>query len=111
MLKELIKNIMNQMDGERNKKVEKELKELEKWVSRLEEVTGNNYDVYCSDKFLMLPTELLKLGLFDINDKCSLENIKLRKEINQLKQKNKQLEELVTNLLLKLNKFEEVEII
>lgn len=111
MLKELIKNIMNQMDGERNKKVEKELKELEKWVSRLEEVTGNNYDVYCSDKYLMLPTELLKLGLFDINDKCSLENIKLRKEINQLKQKNKQLEELVTNLLLKLNKFEEVEII
>lgn len=67
--------------------MEKELKELEKWVSRLEEVTGNNYDVYCSDKFLMLPTELLKLGLFDINDKCSLENIKLRKEINQLKQK------------------------
>lgn len=59
----------------------------------------------------MLPTELLKLGLFDINDKCSLENIKLRKEINQLKQKNKQLEELVTNLLFKLEKREVIEVL
>ncbi len=91
--------------------MEKELKELEKWVSRLEEVTGNTYDVYCSDKYLMLPTELLKLGLFDTHDKCLLENIKLRKEINQLKQKNKQLEELVTNLLFKLEKREVIEVL
>lgn len=111
MLKGQIKLIMNQIIGERTKKVEKELKELEKWVSRLEEVTGSNYDVYCSDRYLMLPTELLKLGLFDIHDKYSLENIKLRKEINQLKQKNKQLEELVTNLLFKLEKRELIEVI
>lgn len=90
--------------------MEKELKELEKRVSRLEKVTGNTYDFYCSNQYLMLPVELLKLGVFNYDDKHSLENIKLHEELKKEKLKNKQLEELATNLLLKLNN-KEVEII
>lgn len=90
--------------------MEKELKELERRVSRLENVTGNTYDFYCSNQYLMLPIELLKLGVFNYDDKHPLENIKLHEELKKEKLKNKQLEELATNLLLKLNN-KEVEII
>lgn len=91
--------------------MEKGLKELEKRVSRLENVTGNTYDFYCSNKYLMLPIELLKLGVFNYDDKYLLENIKLHEELNKLKQKNKQLEELVTNLLFKLENKEVIDVI
>ncbi len=91
--------------------MEKGLKELEKRVSRLENVTGNTYDFYCSNRYLMLPVELLKLGVFNYDDNHLLENIELHKEINKLKQKNKQLEELVTNLLFKLENKEVIDVI
>lgn len=91
--------------------MEKELKELEKRVSRLEKVTGNTYDFYCSNRYLMLPVGLLKLGVFNYDDNHLLENIELHKEINKLKQKNKQLEELVTNLLFKLENKEVIDVI
>ena len=48
--------------------MEKELKELERRVSRLENVTGNTYDFYCSNQYLMLPIELLKLGVFNYDE-------------------------------------------
>ena len=73
--------------------MEKELKELERRVSRLENVTGNTYDFYCSNQYLMLPIELLKLGVFNyagINTKR--ERAKARsffKKINYLKKHNK----------------------
>lgn len=91
--------------------MEKGLKELEKRVSRLENVTGNTYDFYCSNRYLMLPVGLLKLGVFNYDDNHLLENIELHKEINKLKQKNKQLEELVTNLLFKLENKEAIDVI
>ena len=59
----------------------------------------------------MLPVELLKLGVFNYDDNHLLENIELHKEINKLKQKNKQLEELVTNLLFKLENKEVIDVI
>ena len=88
--------------------MEKELKELEKRVSRLEEITGNNYNVYMTKNSVRLPIELVKL-VFSNTD-TALENIKLHEELKKEKLKNKQLEELATNLLLKLNN-KEVEII
>ena len=88
--------------------MEKDLKELEKRVSRLEEVTGNTYDVYVSKGFIRIPIELIKL-VFS-NDDTTLENLKLQEELRKEKLKNKQLEELATNLLLKQNN-KEVEII
>ncbi len=88
--------------------MEKNLKELEKRVSRLEEVTGNTYDVYVSKDFIRIPIELVKM-VFS-NDDTTLENLKLQEELRKEKLKNKQLEELATNLLLKLNN-KEVEII
>lgn len=88
--------------------MEKELKELEKRVSRLEEITGNTYNVYMTKNSVRLPIELVKL-VFSNTD-TALENIKLHEELRKEKLKNKQLEELATNLLLKLNN-KEVEII
>ena len=88
--------------------MEKELKELEKRVSRLEEITGNTYNVYMTKNSIRLPIELVKL-VFSNTD-TALENIKLHEELKKEKLKNKQLEELATNLLLKLNN-KEVEII
>lgn len=88
--------------------METELKELEKRVSRLEEITGNTYNVYMTKKSVRLPIELVKL-VFSNTD-TALENIKLHEELRKEKLKNKQLEELATNLLLKLNN-KEVEII
>lgn len=88
--------------------MEKELKELEKRVSRLEEITGNTYNVYMTKNSVRLPIELVKL-VFSNTDTV-LENIKLHEELRKEKLKNKQLEELATNLLLKLNN-KEVEII
>ena len=88
--------------------MEKELKELEKRVSRLEEITGNTYNVYMTKNSVRLPIELVKL-VFSNTD-TALENIKLHEKIKKEKLKNKQLEELATNLLLKLNN-KEVEII
>ncbi len=88
--------------------MEKELKELEKRVSRLEEITGNTYNVYMTKNSVRLPIELVKL-VFSNTD-TALENIKLHEELKKEKLKNKQLEELATNLLLKLNN-KEVEII
>lgn len=88
--------------------MEKDLKELEKRFSRLEEVTGNTYNVYVSKRFIRIPIELVKLVL--LNDDTTLENIKLQEELRKEKLKNKQLEELATNLLLKQNN-KEVEII
>lgn len=89
--------------------MEKEIKELEKRVSRLEELTGKTYDIYLSDRFIRLPLDLVKFIIPNSNE--TLETIKLRDELSKERLKNKQLEELVTNLLLKLNKVEEVEII
>lgn len=88
--------------------MEKDLEELEKRVSRLEEKTGNTYDVYVNKGFIRIPIELVKL-VFSNTD-TTLENIKLQEELRKEKLKNKQLEELATNLLLKLNN-KEVEII
>lgn len=88
--------------------MEKELKELEKRVSRLEEITGNTYNVYMTKNSVRLPIELVKL-VFSNTD-TALENIKLHEELRKEKLKNKQLEELATNLLLKLNN-KEIEII
>lgn len=88
--------------------METELKELEKRVSRLEEITGNIYNVYMTKNSVRLPIELVKL-VFSNTD-TALENIKLHEELRKEKLKNKQLEELATNLLLKLNN-KEVEII
>lgn len=88
--------------------MEKEIKELEKRVSRLEEITGNTYNVYMTKNSVRLPIELVKL-VFSNTD-TALENIKLHEELKKEKLKNKQLEELATNLLLKLNN-KEVEII
>ena len=88
--------------------MEKELKELEKRVSRLEEITGNTYNVYMTKNSVRLPIELVKL-VFSNTD-TALENIKLHEELRKERLKNKQLEELATNLLLKLNN-KEVEII
>ena len=88
--------------------MEKEIKELEKRVSRLEEITGNTYNVYMTKNSVRLPIELVKL-VFSNTD-TALENIKLHEELRKEKLKNKQLEELATNLLLKLNN-KEVEII
>ena len=88
--------------------MEKELKELEKRVSRLEEITGNTYNVYMTKNSVRLPIELVKL-VFSNTDTAFV-NIKLHEELNKEKLKNKQLEELATNLLLKLNN-KEVEII
>lgn len=88
--------------------METELKELEKRVSRLEEITGNTYNVYMTKSSVRLPIELVKL-VFSNTD-TALENIKLHEELRKEKLKNKQLEELATNLLLKLNN-KEVEII
>ena len=88
--------------------MEIELKELEKRVSRLEEITGNTYNVYMTKNSVRLPIELVKL-VFSNTD-TALENIKLHEELRKEKLKNKQLEELATNLLLKLNN-KEVEII
>lgn len=88
--------------------MEKELKELERRVSRLEEITGNTYNVYMTKNSVRLPIELVKL-VFSNTD-TALENIKLHEELRKEKLKNKQLEELATNLLLKLNN-KEVEII
>lgn len=89
--------------------MEKEIKELEKRVSRLEEATGKTYDVLMTKRSVRLPIELVKL-VFSNTD-TALENIKLHEELRKEQLKNKQLEELATNLLLKLNKVEEVEII
>ena len=88
--------------------METELKELEKSVSSLEEITGNTYNVYMTKNSVRLPIELVKL-VFSNTD-TALENIKLHEELRKEKLKNKQLEELATNLLLKLNN-KEVEII
>ena len=88
--------------------MEKEIKELEKRVSKLEKLTGNTYNVYMTKEFIRLPIELVKL-VFSNTD-TALENIKLHEELKKEKLKNKQLEELATNLLLKLNN-KEVEII
>ena len=88
--------------------MEKELKKLKKMVSRLEEITGNTYNVYMTKNSVRLPIELVKL-VFSNTD-TALENIKLHEELKKEKLKNKQLEELATNLLLKLNN-KEVEII
>ena len=88
--------------------MEEEKKELEKRVSRLEEITGNTYNVYMTKNSVRLPIELVKL-VFSNTD-TALENIKLHEELKKEKLKNKQLEELATNLLLKLNN-KEVEII
>ena len=53
--------------------METELKELEKRVSRLEEITGNTYNVYMTKEFIRLPIELVKL-VFSNTDTV-LENI------------------------------------
>lgn len=88
--------------------MEKDLEELEKRVSRLEEEKGNTYDVYVSKGFIRIPIELVKL-VFSNTD-TALENIKLQEDLRKEKLKNKQLEELATNLLLKQNN-KEIEII
>lgn len=89
--------------------MEREIKELEQRVSRLEELTGKTYDIYLSDRFIRLPLDLVKFVIPNSNE--TLETIKLRDELRKEKLKNKQFEELSTNLLLKLNNVEEVEII
>lgn len=88
--------------------MEKEIKELEKRVSKLEKLTGNTYNVYMTKEFIRLPIELVKL-VFSNTDTV-LENIELHEELKKEKIKNKHLEELATNLLLKQNN-KEVEII
>lgn len=89
--------------------MENKLKEIEKRVSRLEEITGNTYNVYMTKESIIVPIELVKL-LFTNTDTV-LNNKNLQEELRKEKLKNKQLEELATNLLLKLNNGKEVEII
>lgn len=88
--------------------MEEELKELERRVSRLEKITGNTYDIYLCNDSLKIPIELFKI-LFPSNS-YSVENIELHKEIDKLRNEKKQLESLVTNLLLKSTE-EKVEVI
>ncbi len=83
------------------------IKHLEEIIKKFEEMNHCEYDIYLSDEYLIIPTELIKKGIMDSSLDLASENEYLKKRIEKLEKLNN---DLCSTILDRIQKKEEEEV-